>query len=107
LSSPVINVRYSDHDPYCVFLIGEVDLANIGQIKDALRQAIESCDCERFVVEASQVTFIDLTGLNALLSLANSIKETSRHLVLARPAQRLRRLIDLASLSQALPMVDL
>ncbi len=64
---------------------GEVDVYTAPQLKEALAEAIEGRD--RFVLDLSEVHFIDSTGLGVLVASQQQARADSRdfHLVLDDP----------------------
>lgn len=81
-------------------LEGEIDLAVADQLSEALREAMASGVA---VVDLSAVTFIDSTGLHAIVSAARSLNGQGP-LVLTRPSRSVARLLGIA-LPGAMPGV--
>ena len=73
-------------------LQGEIDLASVDQVTEALRDAI---DAGITTVDLSAVTFIDSTGLKTLLNAAASLNGQGP-LVLLRPSRSVSRLLGIA-----------
>lgn len=77
-----------------VHVSGELDLASIEELK----QHLDGCaDGERLVVDTTGLTFIDSTGLGALVGARN---ERGPDLFQVIPGPATRRLFDLAGLQR-------
>ena len=73
-----------------VWLCGEVDLAGADSMLDELS---ESLDGRPPVIDVSELTFIDSSGIRALLQFAT---RTQRAIVLRRPSDHLRKILTIA-----------
>ena len=74
-----------DAASYQVKLSGEIDLLNASKVKDVLLEAVNTGQQGTVVVHASAVTFMDSTGLSALIVAVNHAKTLSRQIVIAEP----------------------
>ena len=81
-------------------VVGEIDMHAIAHLMTAAREAI---DDGRLVVDCSEVSFIDSSGLNMLLWLNKDGVEV--HLMTPSPA--VVRLLDMTKLTDLFPVVDL
>ena len=82
---------------------GEIDAATCDSLTDALSSAMETDgDVE---LDVSGVTFIDSSGLRALV-LAQQQLSDSRHLVVRGADARFRRLLHITGLDEIFSMVD-
>lgn len=89
-----VEVRES---PAAVVLVahGELDLVGAPQVADAL-----PAEPDRPVVaDLSGVTFMDSSGLRALLDLQNACRRGGQELTLARPSEAVVRVIELVDLT--------
>ncbi|GGX59567.1 STAS domain-containing protein [Streptomyces minutiscleroticus] len=77
-------------------LQGEVDLHTVGR----LRRALAACatDPVRLVVDLRWVTFMDSTGINALVALHRATLGTPGWIRLARPQRPVRRILQVSGL---------
>jgi anti-anti-sigma factor len=78
-----------------VRLTGELDLMSCGVLSDRLSGIAPT---PRTVVDLSEVTFIDSTGLRALWLLQQLCVSDHTHLVLRAPSQPVRRVLELSGL---------
>jgi anti-sigma B factor antagonist len=79
---------------------GEVDLSNAAQLTDAIGGASDD-GTPKVVLDLADVTFMDSTGLGALVTSLRKIKEKQGTLVLAAIPQQVERLLDITGLSEA------
>lgn len=83
---------------------GEVDLASVGD----LEHAIDNCfsdDAKRLVVDLSESSFMDSTGLKALVMANRRFDESGRSFAVAVPGGPVARLIDLSGIDSSIRIV--
>ena len=85
-----------------VYLVGELDLAVRDLLVDALTQASDMR--QRLVIDLSRTTFIDSTGLKALVDLWRRRRTAGLELVLREPSPVVMRTLQLAGLADVLPI---
>jgi len=84
---------------------GDVDLVNARVLEKAIRSAFAS-DAEAVLLDLGEVSFIDSTGLSVLLA-ATSISSANGHrLRIVRLSAPVQRVIEVAGLRGAFPLVD-
>ena len=95
----------SDHDvaTRVVFMVGEFDVATSPRFEREVLAAL-GAGVSAVVVDASQVEFIDASGIGVLVGVANRVRELGGRLVLRNPSKPTRRLLDLLGLDGALPV---
>ena len=94
-----------DGDTARVELRGELDLAG----KDRLQQAIDQAEeppAGLLVLDLSALDFIDSTGLEVILRAARRARDSGRRLVVARPSEYVRRLLEMTAIDQSLDIVE-
>lgn len=94
---PVVNARRSRRgastsEVFC--LSGDVDLHTVPDLEPKLRAWL--CDSAAPIIDMTDVTFVDSTGLNVLVRLADEHSP----LTLRGVTPPIRRLFDLSGLSQ-------
>jgi anti-sigma B factor antagonist len=83
---------------------GEIDLSNVDEIRDALTQAVER-EAAGLVLDLSETTYLDSTGIRLLFELAHRMQTRRRHLRLVVTDQALvRRVIVLTQLEDQVPI---
>jgi anti-anti-sigma factor len=83
-----------------VTVTGEVDLASSVQLREVLQKAVSTSDT--VVVDFVGLTFIDSSGLSALVDAHRRAREGGGVLLLRRPTPMLRRLLDITRLETLL-----
>ena len=81
-------------------VVGDLDLATEAMLRAPLVEAAESG--RRVVVDASGLGFVDSTGLRTLLIGRKHCEAAGSSLVLQDPSPGLRRLVEVAGLSDLL-----
>lgn len=86
----------------CTTLVvsGEVDLAGSGELRTAGLTAIQAQQHQTLKIDLSQVTFMDSTGLGALIHLRNATNEEPGALVLIDPSEPVLRVLSLTRLNE-------
>ena len=84
-----------------VAIRGEVDIAHGPELSEALDAAIRASD-GAFVVDLTDVEFLDSTGLNALMRARALLGQTERDLAVVCPPGTVRRLFEVAGVEDLL-----
>jgi anti-sigma B factor antagonist len=83
---------------------GEVDMSTAGALRSELAAA--RAEAHTVVLDLSDVTFIDSSGLHLLLEASHSSAVTDWSFFLVRPSEPVRRLIELSGAADLLTLVD-
>jgi anti-anti-sigma factor len=78
---------------------GELDIATASELRRAVG-ALMGVGTRRLELDLSAMTFIDSSGLGALLWAAHRLEAVGGELLVTRPAERVAAAIELAGLSQ-------
>jgi anti-anti-sigma factor len=89
-----ITIDTSNHD-LVLAIDGEMDAFTGDTVRSAL-EAVDQTDSDRVVVDLEHVTFIDSSGLLALLEGRDRLAQRHIRLLIRNPQQQARRLFDLA-----------
>ena len=84
---------------------GEVDVASASRLRDELLGALESRP-PLLVVDLSQVTFLDSTGLAALVAVYRRASEQETAFALAAPTRIAGKVLSITGLDRAWPVFD-
>jgi anti-anti-sigma factor len=82
---------------------GDIDLATVGDLEDALRAA-EVTGTGRIVIDLAAVSMLDSAGLRCLVSAYDRAVEADRELVIRPGTSRIRRVFDVSGLADRLPL---
>ena len=84
---------------------GEVDLSTAGGLAEAGLDAL-AAGATVVIVDLSGVTFLDSTGLAALVTINNRARNDGAALIIARPRVRVRHLFQITGLDAAFTITD-
>ena len=79
-----------------LILSGEVDLSVAPSLRDSGMEMARLVAPGRLEIDLGDVTFIDSSGLGALISLRNAARQCGAKLVLVRVSQAVARFLELA-----------
>lgn len=82
-------------------LCGEVDLESAGRVGDDLREHA-SRTTGTFVVDCAELSFLDSSGVDALLRIDRILREERRRLRLVHLNGTPRRVVDILALGETL-----
>ena len=80
-----------------VKVAGEIVASNASVLRDALEMACEPG--RRIVVDMEAVSFIDASGVNALVAVANHAGDAHQGLSIQRPSPNVRKILGILGLS--------
>lgn len=84
-----------------VTLPTEVDLSNADELRDVGVAAIESADNGAVIVDLGGMTFLDSSGMGALVVMNNAAQAAGKHLLLAHVPAAVERLFAITGLTAA------
>lgn len=88
-----------------VTIRGELDLGGADQVRGPLESA--AADTSRpLVIELSDCTFIDSTGLATILHVTRPMRDGGASVTFACPDGEVRRLFEVSALDLTFPIVD-
>jgi anti-sigma B factor antagonist len=88
-----------------VELTGELDLATAAKLEDELRR-VEADDPPMVVLDLQALSFMDSSGLRALLAADSRNRGAGRRFVLVRGDERVQRVLRITRLDERLDIVD-
>jgi len=100
-----MDLNYSTHrtnDTLTLVLHGELDIASADTLADVLRRAIDTPGITRVDVDLHEVTFLDSTAINTLITGLNAANEAGRQFHISRPRGIVHRVLDVAGVLSAL-----
>jgi anti-sigma B factor antagonist len=104
LRQPVVAAVEEQDRAVVVKLVGELDLYNAAEVRDAL-DGVCSRKPGRIVVDLSEVTFIDSTGLGVLVEARSKLADRKSFL-LSAPQPETRRALEISGLAKHMPIFD-
>ena len=88
-----------------VSLKGELDLSSVGKVEEELER-VEKDGPSVLVLDLSQLTFLDSTGLRAVVTADERARSNGRRLVIVRGPDPVQRVFAITRLEERLEMVD-
>ena len=85
--------------PTTVVLAGEIDIATAGRVRDALI-AISNGGENKVVVDMTNVTFMDSTGLAALVGPLKRFRSMNGEIVLRAPTRGVQKVLEITGLTR-------
>lgn len=87
-----------------VAVLGEIDYSNADDLADGFRGALASWSPEEIRVDLAEATFIDSTGLGALIEGYRAAAETGCRFVVVNPSDAFRRVLSVTGLTELFGM---
>jgi anti-sigma B factor antagonist len=88
-----------------VSLKGELDLSTVAKVEEELRR-VESSDATLLVLDLSGLTFLDSTGLRAVITADERARAQGRRFVIVKGPDAVQRVFAITRLEERLEMVD-
>jgi anti-anti-sigma factor len=88
-----------------ISLKGELDLSSVGKVQEELRR-VEAEGPALLVLDLSNLTFLDSTGLRAVVTADERARENGRRFVVVRGPDAVQRVFAITRLEERLEMVD-
>lgn len=108
--APLVNIPYmdlsvteaSDGPGVCVLAAaGSIDLQSRGSLVDAGRRQLDENNIRRLVLDLAGVTFIDSSGIGAVIELAGFATDQNCAFALRNPSARVQRVLGITGLEDA------
>ena len=88
----------------CIVVDGEIDLATVPELERAIDSVFEA-DSTSLVIDLTSSSFMDSTGLKALVMANRRYQESGRGFALAIDGGPISRLIDLSGVDASIKIV--
>ena len=85
----------------CLELVGSLDLASVRQLDAAIAEL--PADARSVVLDLGGLTFLDSTGIGALVRLRQRLDSEYRTLAIVNPSERTTFVLELTGLGHLLP----
>jgi anti-sigma B factor antagonist len=92
-------------DALTVALHGEIDVLNVDQVRQALTEAVAASPA-RIVVDLGDLSFIDSTGLGALVFGFQRARDLGIALSLAHPTRAVRQVLVISGLLEVVHLTE-
>lgn len=98
------HARLND-DWVCLSVKGEIDLATVEKLEDAVGYAYSE-DGAHLLIDLSEIAFIDSTGLRSLLTNDRRFRDSGRSLALVVRDGPVSRLLEISGVQDSLEIVS-
>jgi anti-sigma B factor antagonist len=92
-------------DTNIVTLEGEIDLALVPDAERQIAEA-EASEPARLVIDLTDVTFMDSSGLRVILTAHRRAEEAGRSFAIVKGGDTVNRLLEVTGLSERLELLD-
>lgn len=92
-------------DVHIIRLSGELDLATADDVQRELER-VEATNADSIVIDLSQLTFMDSTGVRLLVTAHARARADSNRLTLLRGGRAVQRILQLSGVEPLLPFAD-
>lgn len=100
-----IESRMEGEETGLVVLVGEVDVANAPEVREAAL-GLMAKGARRFVADLSGITYMDSSGLGTLVGLLKRLREWGGKMAIAGAQPQVKRLFDITGLDEIFVMCD-
>jgi anti-sigma B factor antagonist len=90
---------------YIVDISGEMDLYNAHRLKEVVNKMLEK-GIRDYIINVDKVTYIDSTGIGALMHVHSNIKKRGHRMLLANVKGTVRQVIQLTKLMDYFNIVE-
>jgi anti-sigma B factor antagonist len=98
----LLHLAVEDHDDHVLVRAqGELDLSSAGRVTAAVKEAFAH-GRGSVLVDLSGVTFVDSTGLTALVRIHREAEARGTYVAVVAPSRSVRRVLDLLGLGDVL-----
>lgn len=95
-------VRACDHE--AITVSGELDIATVLDLKRVIDPAVRDAQKPSVILDVSDLTFMDSTGLSLILSCYRALSERGGRLAIVNPARQVHRLLRATQVDEHIPV---
>ncbi len=89
-----------------VRVVGELDEATADQFRTSVDAALDNGQARDLYLELSRVTFIDSSGLGAIIGRYKRVQRMGGRTILVNPAPGPHRVLEMAGLLKLMPLIQ-
>jgi anti-anti-sigma factor len=90
---------------FVVVLSGEMDIATSPELTSRLA-TVRGAERYHVLIDLSELAFVDSTGIKALITAAQDVRERGGDVIAFAPTANIRRVFEIVHLSDVVPIVD-
>ncbi|MBM7559676.1 STAS domain-containing protein [Marinitoga litoralis] len=100
-------VDFSEKGNYFLIKVdGEIDAYHSATFKQKSKEKLSGTSHSKYVIEMSNVTYIDSAGLGAVVSLLKEARNLKKELVLVGLQPQVRKIFEMTKLDKIVKIVD-
>jgi anti-sigma B factor antagonist len=100
-------VDFSEKENYFLIKVdGEIDAYHSATFKQKSKEKLSGTSHSKYVIEMSNVTYIDSAGLGAVVSLLKEARNLKKELVLVGLQPQVRKIFEMTKLDKIVKIVD-
>jgi len=85
---------------------GEIVFENSNEIKENSKDKLREIDYNNLIMDFTEVSFIDSSGIGFILSLFKFLREREGSLVIANANDKIKKNFEITKLSQIIEIID-
>ena len=101
-----IRTTLADDGTVTVTVLGEIDFSNADEVAQGLHDAVVDWSSSSVLVDLRDATFIDSTGLGALIEGYRAATERGVEFVVMNPSDTFRRVLTVTGLSDFFGLIE-
>jgi anti-sigma B factor antagonist len=101
-----IRTTLADDGTVTVAVLGEIDFSNADEVAQGICDAVADCSSPAVHVDLRDATFIDSTGLGALIEGFRAATENDVRFVVVNPSETFRRVLTVTGLSDFFGLIQ-
>ena len=99
---------YDNHDgqPCRLAASGDIDVAVADELADLGKTTLRQMTGDALLIDLADVTFMDSTGLAALVKIRNESIDLNKRLTLANVPKQVSQILNITALDTVLPQIE-
>ena len=104
---PTLRVEYEQTaQEHLITLIGEMDMANVDEVRAPVMRSMDSADGKPVIVDMSELSFIDSSGIRLLLEAQAASNADSNRLSIRGVGEGVSQVLRMTGLDERLNLID-
>ena len=87
-------------------LSGELDEYSASHCKSKLDEAFENLGYNQIVIDLSDLTFMDSTGIGVLIGRYKKVKQNNKQIYIANPNKQIEKIFKMSGLYEIMPKIS-
>ena len=89
-----------DEDFLVVEMVGEINILDVNDFKESIKEKVKAENSKKIIVDMSQVPFMDSSGLGMLISLYKFVNENQGQIVYTGLSDYIMKILGFAKLDK-------